>query len=63
MDNRETLLLTYGEAAHELRMSVRKLYEFVKDGAIAVVRIGASVRFDRRDVMAFIDQRKVQGAA
>jgi excisionase family DNA binding protein len=52
------LLLTRKEAAITLSICIRALDELVKAKRIAVVRIGRSVRFDPRDLAAFVDSLK-----
>jgi excisionase family DNA binding protein len=46
------------EAAQVLQVSARTLHSLAKSGALPVVRIGRSVRFDTRDLVAFIDAHK-----
>jgi excisionase family DNA binding protein len=55
------LLLTLPEAAKALSISQRKLWELTDRGIIAVVRIGRSVRYDVRDLAAFVDAAKQGG--
>lgn len=58
LPNYEALLLDRREAAHALRMSVSWLDQATARGEISVVRIGRSVRYDPRDLAAFIDRQK-----
>jgi excisionase family DNA binding protein len=51
-------LLTVREAAAFLRISERSLWQFTKVGALRCVRLGRAVRYDRRDLIAFIDKHK-----
>ena len=51
----EPLLLHPPQAAHYLGISDRKLWQLTKDGAVRSVRIGRSVRYDRRDLIAYVD--------
>ena len=53
-----TLLLDSRTAAKALSISERTLWQLSKDGEIPRVKIGRSVRYDRRDLIAFIDGRK-----
>jgi excisionase family DNA binding protein len=52
------MLLKAKAAADTLSISERTLFRYVKDGAIPAVHIGACVRFDPRDLAAFIDRLK-----
>ena len=52
------LLLRPREAALFLGISERSLWSLGDSGAIPVVRIGRSVRFDRRDLIAWVDRQK-----
>lgn len=54
----ESLLLTYKQAGELMGVSDRTVWQLVKDGKLPAVRIGAAVRIDRRDVIAFIDGQK-----
>jgi excisionase family DNA binding protein len=54
----EPLLLTAREAAAALAISERTLWQLTKDGAVRCVRLGRAVRYDRRDLIALIEQRK-----
>jgi excisionase family DNA binding protein len=44
-------LLTYGQAANVLNVSVSTLRRMVSDGRVPVVRIGAAVRLRRSDLL------------
>jgi excisionase family DNA binding protein len=46
------------EAAEYLAISERKLWSLSKSQAIPVVRMGRSVRYDKRDLDSFIFQAK-----
>jgi excisionase family DNA binding protein len=64
----EALLLTAAEAAKLLAIGARTLWRLTDNGEIPVVRIGRAVRYDRRDLLAWIDRTKrgacaCQGAA
>ena len=52
------LLLTAREAATALSISERKLWELTNRNLIRSVRIGRSVRYDIRDLEAFIAVQK-----
>lgn len=54
----EALLLTAAEAAKLLAIGARTLWRLTDDGEIPVVRIGRAVRYDRRDLLAWIDRAK-----
>jgi excisionase family DNA binding protein len=54
----EPLLLTARQAAAALSISERTLWQLTRDGAVRCVRLGRAVRYDRRDLIALIDQRK-----
>ncbi len=55
------LLLNLPEAARALGISPRAFHDLAKSGQIRRILIGRSVRYDLRDLMAFIDAKK--GAA
>jgi excisionase family DNA binding protein len=57
------LLLTPPQAAKALAISQRKLWELTDRGIIRATRIGRAVRYDVRDLAAFIDRAKEGGAA
>ena len=46
------------EAAGYLAISERKLWTMTQGGAISTVRLGRSVRYDRRDLDEFIAKSK-----
>ena len=53
------LLLTPRESARRLAISERLLWQLTADGAIPSVRVGKrGVRYDVRDLVAFIDSKK-----
>jgi len=58
---RPRLLLKYRDAALALQICERKLFDLGKRGEIPVVRMGKSVRFDSRDIAAYIDAHKATG--
>jgi excisionase family DNA binding protein len=51
-------LLTAREASKMLRISERTLWELKKQGKIRHVQIGRSVRYDPRDLQAWIENQK-----
>ena len=55
------LLLTPKQAAELLSLSPRKLWELTAIGEIPRLKIGAAVRYDPRDLTAFIDRTKEGG--
>ena len=54
----ERLLVTEREAAHQLSMSPRKLWELRNRGEIPCVRFGRIVRYDPKDLKAWIIAHK-----
>ena len=57
------LLLTPNEASGMLSISPRTLWALTQAGAIPVVRIGRSTRYDQRDLIAYIDSQKCRATA
>jgi excisionase family DNA binding protein len=58
-----TELLTVQEAAHFLKVPVSWLYEHVRpdrQDRVPVVKLGKYLRFDRRDLEAYIDANRVE---
>lgn len=53
-----TLLVTEAEAAKQLAISPRKLWELRNRGEIPHLRVGRAVRYDLRDLQAWIDAQK-----
>jgi excisionase family DNA binding protein len=56
-------LLTVHEAAQFLRVSISWIYEHVRPGAgdrLPVLKIGKYLRFDRRDLLAYIDAKRME---
>lgn len=51
-------LLTVQEAARYLAVSVSTLYGWVWQRRISFVKIGRALRFDRRDLEAFVEANK-----
>lgn len=54
----DRLLLKSPQAAAVLQISERKLWELTDEGKIPAVWIGRSKRYDRRDLVAYIDRLK-----
>jgi excisionase family DNA binding protein len=54
----EPLLLTARDTARVLAISPRQLWSLTDRGEIPVIRIGRSVRYDRRDIEQWIERRK-----
>lgn len=52
------LLLDAKAAAAALSISARTLWTLTNSGTIPCVRIGRAVRYDMRDLVAFIDRSK-----
>ena len=57
-ETNETLLLTSIQAAKALSISARTLWQLKKDGKLPFVRIYRSVRYDPKDIAAFIENQK-----
>ena len=56
-------LLTIKVFTETLGVSVPMGYKLIREGAIPVVRIGASVRIHPEDLAAFIEERRGKMAA
>jgi excisionase family DNA binding protein len=54
----EKRLLNVKEAALYIGSTPGTMYQRVHDGSIPFVKIGRSVRFDKLDLDAFIEQKK-----
>jgi excisionase family DNA binding protein len=57
------ILLTEGETAKALRLSIRTVYDLRKGGKLPAVHIGRAVRYDLRDVQAFVDRQRAGASA
>ena len=57
---RTPLLLTATEAAKALAISESTFADLTKRGLIPSVRFGRAVRYDRRDILTLIDERKAR---
>lgn len=51
-------LITAKEAAARLAISLRKLWSLTASGDLRCVRMGRAVRYDLRDLEAFIEKNK-----
>ena len=56
------LLLTQPEAAEALAVSPRTLWSLTRVGKVICLRIGGLVRYDPRDLQAFIESQKANAA-
>lgn len=54
------LLLTKPQAARALGMGERKLWELTNNGVIDSIKMGRSVRYDVRDLIAYVDGLKAE---
>ena len=54
----ETLLLKPMEAAKALAVSQRTLWQLKTDGKIRCIRINRLVRYDAKDLVAYIERQK-----
>ena len=54
----EKTLLKPTEAACQLSISARTLWQLTRDGEIPCVRINSMVRYDQDDITAYIDRKK-----
>ncbi len=59
----EARILTPLEAAAWLRVSRRTLWTLTRDGGLRSIRIGRSVRYDVRDLVAWIDAQAAKGVS
>ena len=57
------ILLKASEASRLLALSPRKLWELTNRKEIPSVRIGRSLRYDRRDLMAWIEGLKARSGS
>ncbi|KRQ15362.1 helix-turn-helix domain-containing protein [Bradyrhizobium manausense] len=51
-------LLTIKEAAHILRISVPSLRRLQSDRHIPFIKIGGCVRFDKKDIIDYLNKRR-----
>ena len=59
----QPLLVREREAAKLLGVCPKTIYTLARQGKLQAVRIGHSVRYDVRDIEAFIARAKSQGGA
>lgn len=57
----QRLALTYGEAAQELRVCERVIWQLVKDGHLQAARIGRSVRIPASALADYLARMTGQG--
>jgi excisionase family DNA binding protein len=51
---RPALLLTVEEAAAELRIARRRIFDLIRDGSLPSVKIGRSRRIRRDDLLEYV---------
>ncbi len=54
-------LLTVDEVATWLQVKPRTIYQWVHEGYIPVLKLGALVRFDQASVAAWLKKREIPG--
>ena len=54
-------LLTVEQVAERLQVKPRTIYQWVHDGYIPVIKLGALVRFSPASLMAWIKKRELPG--
>ena len=54
-------LLTVDQVADWLQVKPRTIYQWVHEGYIPVIKLGALVRFDQASIMAWVKKREVPG--
>lgn len=54
-------LLTVDEVATWLQVKPRTIYQWVHEGYIPVLKLGALVRFDQASVVAWLKKREIPG--
>lgn len=54
-------LLTVDEVAAWLQVKPRTIYQWVHEGYIPVIKLGALVRFDQSNISAWLKKREVPG--
>ena len=62
MDEQQHEWLKVPEVAEELRIARSRAYELVADGKIPSVRIGRSVRINRRELERWLEDRRQKSA-
>lgn len=56
-------LLTVDEVATWLQVKPRTIYQWVHEGYIPVIKLGALVRFDQASITAWLKKRETSGRA
>ena len=56
-------LLTIDDLAEWLQVKPRTIYQWVHEGYIPVIKLGAMVRFDRASVKEWVKKRETPGRA
>lgn len=56
-------LLTVDEVAAWLQVKPRTIYQWVHEGYIPVLKLGALVRFDQANIAAWLKKREIPGRA
>ena len=54
-------LLTIAELSQWLQVKPRTIYQWVHEGYIPVIKLGALIRFDRASVIEWIKKRETSG--
>lgn len=54
-------LLTIDDLAEWLQVKPRTIYQWVHEGYIPVIKLGALVRFDRASILAWVKKREAPG--
>ena len=57
------LLVDIKEAARRLSISDRSVFSLTKAGLLRCVRLGRAVRYDPRELLAFVDRQRVGPAS
>ena len=56
-------LLTIDDLAEWLQVKPRTIYQWVHEGYIPVIKLGALVRFDRASILEWVKKREAPGRA
>jgi len=56
-------LLTIDDLAEWLQVKPRTIYQWVHEGYIPVIKLGALVRFDRASIIEWVKKREAPGRA
>ena len=56
-------LLTIDDLAEWLQVKPRTIYQWVHEGYIPVIKLGALVRFDQASIIAWVKKREAPGRA